>query len=325
MKDRKVVVYYSWSRPGETGAPLEVIENRFPALFESRRMLYPRFEDLSDPARFDQGVAGFLDHIMRANFIAFVNQAQATGRPVVEIERVADNGAFAPLGAELLDGADTLIVIGFDSIRSGQAASAEEAATLQAFLARPGHLAFICPHHDIGAADDLAHDERLAVQTAAFLHHGDKTIPPEQRFGGLARSLLSGLGLPVENRYGLRPKAKEDGSPAPIEVDLGADRLGLLREVGGLNLHPHLPHLERLGDAVAKLEVLVRQPIDLAAPPHPFTRTGRSTFDAMLQSRPDIFAGDLVVCDATLWSSTAGGVENLQRLWANVLARGDRR
>jgi hypothetical protein len=45
----------------------------------------------------------------------------------------------------------------------------------------------------------------------------------------------------------------------------------------------------------------------------------------VLQSRPDVFAGDLIVCDATLWSSTAGGVENLRRFWANVLARGDRR
>jgi len=49
MNDPKVVLYYSWSRPGETGALLEVIENRFPALFESRRMLHPRFEDLSIP------------------------------------------------------------------------------------------------------------------------------------------------------------------------------------------------------------------------------------------------------------------------------------
>ena len=47
MVGRKVVVYYAWSRPGEVEAPLEVIENRFPTLFESRRMLYPRFEALS--------------------------------------------------------------------------------------------------------------------------------------------------------------------------------------------------------------------------------------------------------------------------------------
>ena len=49
MAGRKVVVYYAWSRPGEIGAPLEVIENRFPTLFESRRMVYPRFEEFTDP------------------------------------------------------------------------------------------------------------------------------------------------------------------------------------------------------------------------------------------------------------------------------------
>ena len=68
MTGRKVVVYCAWSRPGEIGAPLEVIENRFPTLFESRRMGYPRFEELSDPAHFDQSVAGFPNHIMKRNF-----------------------------------------------------------------------------------------------------------------------------------------------------------------------------------------------------------------------------------------------------------------
>lgn len=62
MCSRKVVVYYAWSRPGEVGAPLEVVEDRFPTLFESRRMQYPRFEEFSDPARFNQGIGGFLDH-----------------------------------------------------------------------------------------------------------------------------------------------------------------------------------------------------------------------------------------------------------------------
>jgi hypothetical protein len=323
MSDQRVVVYYSWSRPDETGASLEVIENRFPALFESRRMLYPTFEALSDPARFDQGVAGFLDHIMKANFTAFVERARETGRPVIEIERVADDGSYTRLDAALLDGADTLILTGFDSLRTSQTASDEETAALRDFLAHPGHLAFICPHHDIGDADSLGHDERVALQTAAFLHHGDRTIPPEQRFGGLARSLLAGLELPVENRFGLHPKAEEDGSPAPIEVEAQADRLGLLRGVNTLNLHPHLPHFERLEAAITQMDVLARQLISPTAPPHPFTASGRTAFDAILQSRPDVFAGALVVGDATLWSSTAGGVDNLRRLWANVLARGD--
>jgi hypothetical protein len=90
MAGRKVVLYYAWSRPGEIEAPLKVIEDRFPTLFETRRMLYPRYEALSDPARFDQSIGGFLDHIMKQNFAAFVEQAGAqTGHPVVEIERVA--------------------------------------------------------------------------------------------------------------------------------------------------------------------------------------------------------------------------------------------
>jgi hypothetical protein len=322
MVARRVVLYYAWSRPGEVEAPLEVIENRFPSLFESRRMLYPRFEAFSDPARFDQSIGGFLDHIMKQNFTAFVEQTGAqTGHRVVEVERVADNGARTELDAALLDAADTLVVISFDSLRTHQDASGAEVEAVRRFLAHPDHLAFICPHHDIGDVPDLPHDEKLERQTADFLHHGDKTIPPQQRFGGFARSLLAGLGVPVENRFGLRPAAQADGSPAPIEVERVLDRLHLLQGVGTFNLHPHLPQLERLGDAVASLDVLVRQKIDLMAPPHPFTRNGRATFDALLQSRPDAFAGSLLVADATLWSSTAGGVESLRRFWTNVVER----
>jgi hypothetical protein len=84
------------------------------------------------------------------------------------------------------------------------------------------------------------------------------------------------------------------------------------------NLHAHLPHFERLGEGVAKLDVLARQPIDLGAPPHPFTAGGRRGFDALLQSKPDVFRGRLLICEPTTWSSTAGGVDNLQRFWRNV-------
>jgi hypothetical protein len=321
MPARKVVVYYAWSRPGEIQAPLEVIENRFPTLFESRRMGYPRFEELADPARFDQSIAGFLDHIMKRNFSAFVELAGSlTGQPVTEIERVSGDGTLNALNAGILDEADTLIAISFDSLRTGQEATKAEVEAVRAFLAQPSHLAFICPHHDIGEAADASHDERLQRQLADFLHHGDKTIPPQQGFGGFARSLLAGIGAPVENRYGLRPAAEADGSPSPIEIETALDRLRLLQGVRTFNLHPHLPQLERVGDAVTKLEVLVRQKIDLKAPPHPFTRT-RTTFDALLQSRPETFAGSLLVSDTTLWSSTAGGVESLRQLWTNVLQR----
>jgi hypothetical protein len=260
MVGRKVVLYYAWSRPGEVEAPLEVIENRWPTLFESRRMLYPRFEAFSDSARFDQRIGGFLDHVMKPNFAAFVEQAGAqTGHPVVEIERVADDGSRTRLDAAVLDAADTLIVIGLDSLRTRQDASAAEVEAVRRFLAHPDHLVFICPHHDIGGVPDLPHDERLERQVADFLHHGDKIIPPQQGFGGFARSLLAGLGVGVENRFGLHPAAESDGSPAAIEAESALDRLHLLRGVETFNLHPHLPQFECLQGAVAKLDVLVRQ------------------------------------------------------------------
>jgi hypothetical protein len=288
-------------------------------------MLYPRFEAFSDPARFDQSIGGFLDHIMKQNFTAFVEQAGSqTGHPVVEFERVADNGAQTEIDTALLDAADTLIVISFDSLRTRQDASRAEVEVVRQFLAHPDHLVFICPHHDIGDVPELSHDERLERQIADFLHHGDKTIPPQQRFGGFARALLAGLGVGVENRFGLRPAAESDGCPAAIEAESALDRLHLLRGVDTFNLHPHLPQFERLQGAVNKLDVLVRQKIDLTAPPHPFTQNGRATFDALLQSRPDIFVGNLFVGDATLWSSTAGGVDSLSQFWTNVVERPNR-
>ncbi len=83
-----VLLYFSWSRPGETGAPLGVLENRFPALFETRRMRYPNAQELADPARFDQGIAGFLDHVQKPNFAEFAAYAaEQSGRPVVQVER----------------------------------------------------------------------------------------------------------------------------------------------------------------------------------------------------------------------------------------------
>ena len=120
-----------------------------------------------------------------------------------------------------------------------------------------------------------------------------------QRIGGFARSLLAGLGVAEENRFALRAAAETDGSPAATELESALDRLDLLRGAVTFNLHPHLPQFERLGGAANKLDVLVRQRIDLKAPSHPFTRSGRTTFNALLQSEPGIFAGNLFVGDVT--------------------------
>ena len=203
----------------------------------------------------------------------------------------------------------------------GVRASPAEVRAIRHFLEHPDHLIFICPHHDIGEAVGSVGAERVERQLVEYLHHGDHAIPPRQGFGGFARTLLAGLGVPVENRFGLRPAAAADGTPAPVEIDRALDGLGLLRDVDAFHLHPHLPQLERIGASIERMDVLARQKIDPAAPPHPFTQGGRSSFDALLQSRPDTFAGKLLVCDTTMFSSTAGGVENLRRFWANVILR----
>jgi hypothetical protein len=322
MSDRRVLLYFSWSRAAEIGAPLTVIDDRFPAVFELRRLFYPKFEGLADPEHIDQGIGGFLDHVQKPNFAAFAQQVQEqTGHPLIQAERAADDGSPTLLDEALIKDVDTIVVISFDSFRTHQSATGPEIEAIRSFLNHPDHLIFVCPHHDIGEAADLAGEARIERQTAEYHHHGDHGIPPRQGFGGFARTLLAGLGVPVDNQFGLRPATTPEGAPAPIDVDRQADSQGLLAGVQSLNLHAHLPQLERIGESAARMDVLARQYIDLAAPPHPFTRNGRNTFDALLQSRPETFHGTLLVCDTTLFSSTAGGVDSLRRLWSNVLLR----
>ena len=322
MAGRRVALYFAWSRPDEVAAPLGVLENRFPALFEVRRMFWPRFEQFADPAKFDQGVGGFLDNIQLTNFQMFADLAASwTGNPVRRAERRTDAGLH-PLDAEFLAGVDTLVIISFDSSRTGQQANEAEIGAIRSFLDDPDHTLFVCPHHDIGDADDLPEGERLARQEVEFRHHGDPGVPARQRFGDFGLSLLNALGLQVRNRFGLRPAKLPDGSPAPLEIDAALDLAGLMEGVTTFNLHPHLPHLERLGDSLGKLDVLARQPIDLGAPAHPFTAGGRRDFDALLQARPGLFPGRLLICDTTTWSSTVGGLGSLQRFWRNAVQHG---
>ena len=321
MRGRQLLLYFSWSRPAETTAPLTVIEDRFPAVFELRRLFYPKFEPWADPGHIDQGIAGFLDHIQKPNFRDFIDRTEAqTGRKVIQIERITDDGAMTALD-DAPAGVDTIVVISFDSLRTAQAASTAEIETIRAFLSDPDHVVFVCPHHDIGEAADSLGEDRAKRQLAEHLHHGDRAIPPRQGFSGFARTLLAGLGVPVENLFGLRPATTPDGAPAPLDIERSLDDLGLLRDVETFNLHPHLPQLERIGATAERMDVIARQKIDLTAPSHPFTQGGRASFDALLQSRQSTFLGKLLVCDTTMFSSTAGGIESLRRFWDNVMQR----
>ncbi|HEY0266358.1 MAG TPA: hypothetical protein VGC16_06370 [Rhizomicrobium sp.] len=318
MAGRQVALYFAWSHPEEVALPLDILDDRFPALFELRRLLWPRLEQFSDPAEFDQGIGGFLDNIQLTNFKLFAELASEwTGNPVRQAERQTASGVCS-LDDGLLAGVDTLIIISFDSARAPQHPSENEVTAVRAFLDNPDHTLFVCPHHDIGNLDGLPENEKLARQELEFHHHGDPTIPPKQYFGDFGISLLAGLGLSVRNRFGLRPAHSPDGSPAPLEIAAEYDRYRLMEGVTTFNLHFHLPHFEMLGDGMTKLEILARQPIDPGAPPHPFAAQGRNDFDVLLQSKADVFPGRVLICDTTIWSSTVGGLDSLRRFWRNV-------
>ena len=230
---------------------------------------------------------------------------------------IVDTAGRNQIDAALMDEIDTLIIIGFDSQRTGQAAAEAEISAVRAFLARPDAMLFVCPHHDVGDTEGLAPDAARERQVAEFRHHGDIALPGQQRFGGFGLSLMAGLGAPIRNRFGLRPARADDGDPAPFNR-VAEDRFRILTGVPHLNLHPHLPHYERIGAGADALEVLARQTVQPKVPAHPVVAPG-GAFDAILQARPEAGLGRLVVCDATLWSSTAGGLRGLQVFWKNVI------
>ena len=317
MIARRIAIYFAWDRTAETTAPLEDLDNRFPTLFEVRRQFWPAFEVLShSPA--GQGIDGFLEAIFLHNFSRFGEQVAAlTGGPLRQIQRRAAAGEIIPLEAAQLDATDTLIIISFDSKRTAQAASAAEVEAIRNFLARPETMLFVCPHHDIGDTEGLSSDAALARQAAEFHHHGDIALPGQQRVGGFGLSLMADLGAPIRNRFGLRPARTDAGEPVPFKR-AAEDRFGILAGVAHLNLHPHLPHYERIGAGVNALEVLARQVVQPDAPAHPMM-PGGADFDAILQSRPEAGLGRLVVCDATQWTSAFGGLDGLQVFWKNVI------
>lgn len=55
MSGRRVALYSAWSHPNKVTELLGIWDNRIPALFEVRRLFWPRFELVADPVKFDQG------------------------------------------------------------------------------------------------------------------------------------------------------------------------------------------------------------------------------------------------------------------------------
>lgn len=312
---RRVSVYTSWSYPGEANRNPAEMDNRFSTMTEVRRALWPVYESpqWADPLRFQQGVAGSLELFFWA-WVKFQRVIEeVTGHRVPMFQRVDQAGFPLPLDERVLSDADTLLVFGLDHNVTGQVAAPEEIEAVRAFLEREGTCLVIGPHHDVGHSPDL---EERALEHA---HHGDPLVPRQQRFGGYTRSLMKGLGVPVENHWGLRPAVVEGTSRSvPLTVMEDLDTRGWLSGVQNFNFHMHLPHYAVTTEDSHSVRVLAKQPIDLTRP-HPFTNEGNTEFNALVWMPPsDGRAGDVLVADSTIFSTLFGADESLVRFWKNL-------
>jgi hypothetical protein len=132
---------------------------------------------------------------------------------------------------------------------------------------------------------------------------------------------MKALGVPVENRWGLRP-ATEDGTKLrPLTIARDLDTRGWLEGVTTFNFHPHLPHYAVTTDDASAIRVLARQPIDLSHP-HPFTEAGNRELNMFLWMPPSgARGGDILVADSTIFTTLFGGDASLERFWRNLVTR----
>jgi hypothetical protein len=315
-KRRRVSVYISWSYPGEANRDVTEMDNRFSTMTEVRRTLWPAYESprFSDPRMFQQGIAGSLELFFWA-WVRFQEVVTETTSHVVPVfQRVDQAGFRLPLDERVLADTDTLLVFGLDHSITEQEASSEEIEAVRAFLEREGTRLVIGPHHDVGASPDM---EQRAME---YTHHGDALVPRQQRFARYTRSLMKGLGIPIENQYGLRPAVIPGSNRiAPLNIARDLDTRGWLAGVTSFNFHMHLPHYAITAESKQPVHVLARQPVDLSKP-HPFTLAGNREFNALVWLPPDgKRAGDVLIADSTIFSTLFGNDESLERFWKNLV------
>jgi len=311
---RRVSIYWTWSYPWESNRDPAIMDNRFSTMTEVRRVAWPDYETREwDEANFLQGIAGTLELFHRST-LSFQNiVGEVTGHPVAVFQRIDQAGYKQLIDERVLADADTMMVFGLDHLLSEQEAATEEVDAIREWLKREGTCLLLAPHHDVGFTEDL---EQRQVE---YRHHGDALVPRQQRFGQYTRSLMKGLGVPVHNRWGLRPaRVKETKEIAPLTPFRDLDRLGLLKNVPTLNFHPRLPHYELTTQDPKPVQLLARQPIDPDRP-HPFTAAGNTEFNCLLWLPPkERRAGDIVMVDSTNFTTLFGGTDSLENFWRNL-------
>ena len=265
---------------------------------------------------FLQGIAGTLE-LFHLSLLRFQNLVgEITGHPVAVYQRIDQAGQKLPIDERILDDTDTLMVFGLDHLVTEQEAAPEEIEALRNFLKREGTCLMLGPHHDVGFSDDL---KQRAME---YAHHGDPLVPRQQRFGKYTRSLMKGLDVPVENRWGLRPATvKGTTQLQPLIKTDGFDTRGWLEGVPTFNFHPHLPHYALTTNDDKTIRLLAQQPVDTSHP-HPFTEAGNSAFNMFLWMPPtNERPGDILLADSTIFTTLFGGDESLERFWKNIATK----
>jgi hypothetical protein len=311
---RRFSIYWTWSYPWEANRDVTEMDNRFSTITEVRRVAWPNYEtpEFSEQV-FLQGISGTLElfHLSTLAFQQVVGEA--TEQPVAVYQRIDQAGQRCPIDAGVLADTDTLMVFGLDHMVTEQEASLEEIESLRQFLTREGTCLIIGPHHDVGVSSD---QKERAME---YAHHGDPLVPRQQRFGQYTRSLMKGLGVPVENRYGLRPAVVNGTNQiAPLTASRDLDSRGWLKGVTTFNFHPHLPHYALTTDDTKSIRILATQQIDMSRP-HPFIEAGNTEFNNFLWMPPTgSRAGDILLADSTIFTTLFGGVDSLETFWKNL-------
>jgi hypothetical protein len=312
---RRFTVYWTWSYPWEANRDVTELDNRFSTMTEVRRVGWPAFESIEYSEKmFLQGIAGTLE-LFHLSIVKFQDVVESvTDQPVPDYQRIDQAGQKLLIDERILGDTDTLMVFGLDHMVTEQEAAPEEIDALRQFLKREGTCLILGPHHDVGFSENL--DQRQQE----YKHHGDPLVPRQQRFSKYTRSLMKGLGVPVENRFGLRPATVKgtNNQLVPLSKQMDLDKRKLLDGVTTFNFHMHLPHYAVTTNDDKLIHVLARQPIDMSHP-HPFIEAGNREFNMFLWMPPaGERAGDILLADSTIFTTLFGGDESLERFWKNL-------
>jgi hypothetical protein len=312
---RRFSVYWTWSYPWEANRDVTELDNRFSTITEVRRVAWPVYETIEYSEKmFLQGISGTLElfHLSIVRFQQVVESV--TGQPTAVYQRIDQAGQRLPIDERILRDTDTLMIFGLDHMITEQEASTEEIESLREWLKREGTCLIIGPHHDVGFSEDLQQRQ------LEYKHHGDPLVPRQQRFGTYTRSIMKGLGVPVENRFGLRPATIKGTKNQLVALNKNADfdKHRLLEGVSTFNFHMHLPHYAVTTEDQDLIHVLAKQPIDMAHP-HPFIEAGNTEFNMFLWMPPNHErAGDILLADSTIFTTLFGGDDSLERFWKNI-------